>query len=485
MAKGRATSVKPIEPARRRKETVPRSEAWLARVATGKQARIAAPLEDQAVFDPTSLRADPVEMLGRQGPSRVAELLPVRYGRMASSPFAFYRGAAFVMAADLATTPASGLRVQLCGDAHLSNFGFYASPERHLVFDLNDFDETLPGPFEWDVKRLAASVEIAARSQSFRSKETRAIVVGAVRAYRESMRAFAKMPNQAVWYARLDAEEFMAKMRAVATPERLRKAEALLASARTKDSLQAFNKLTRVVDGQPRIISSPPLIVPVEELFPGQDGDRVQAQMAELLAAYRMSLVSDRKHLFDQYRFVHMARKVVGVGSVGTRAWILLFEGLDGQDPLFLQAKEAQSSVLEQYAGVSEYTNHGERVVAGQRLMQASSDIFLGWQRTNGLDGVDRDYYLRQLRDWKASAEVEGSVPEGMSVYAQVCGWTLARAHARSGDRVAIGAYLGKTDTFDEAIADFAASYADRNDKDYVLLRAAIADGRISAHEGV
>ena len=485
MGKGRATSVKPIEPARRRKETTPRSEAWLARVAAGKQARLTAPLADQAVFEPTELRADPIELLGRQGPSRVAELLPIRYGRMVSSPFAFYRGAALVMAADLATTPSSGLRVQLCGDAHLSNFGFYASPERHLVFDLNDFDETLPGPFEWDVKRLAASVEIAARSQSFRAKERRAIVVGAVRSYRESMRAFAKMPNQAVWYARLDAEEMLGRLRAVASPERLRKAEALVASAKTKDSMQAFRKLTHEVDGQRRIISDPPLIVPVEELYPDQDGVVVQAQMAELLGAYRMSLVSDRKHLFDQYRFVHMARKVVGVGSVGTRAWILLFEGLDGQDPLFLQAKEAQSSVLEQYAGVSEYTNHGERVVAGQRLMQASSDIFLGWQRTNGLDGVDRDFYLRQLRDWKASAEVEGSVPEGMAVYAQVCGWTLARAHARSGDRVAIGAYLGKRDGFDHAIADFASSYADLNEKDHAKLRAAIDSGAVPAQEGV
>ena len=485
MAKGQVTSVKPIEPLRRRKESIPRSEAWLARVAVGKKARSSASLEDQAVFEPTELRADPVELLGRQGPSRVPELLPIRYGRMVSSPFAFYRGAALVMAADLATTPNSGLRAQLCGDAHLSNFGFYASPERHLVFDLNDFDETLPGPFEWDVKRLAASLEIAARSQSFRAKETRAIVVAAVRSYRESMRAFAKMPNQAVWYARLDAEEFLAKLRVATPPDRLRMAETLIATAKTKDSMQAFKKLTREVDGQPRIISDPPLIVPVEELFPGQDGATVQAQMGELLAAYRSSLVSDRQHLFDEFRFVHMARKVVGVGSVGTRAWILLFEGVDGGDPLFLQAKEAQSSVLEQYAGVSEYANHGERVVAGQRLMQASSDIFLGWQRTNGLDGVDRDYYLRQLRDWKASAEVEGSVPEGMAVYAQVCGWTLARAHARSGDRVAIAAYLGKRDLFDEAIADFSATYADQNDKDHALLRAAIDEGRIEAIEGV
>ena len=484
MAKNRVTSVTPIEPKRRRRETVPRTEAWLTRVAAGKRARIDAPLEDHAVFDPTDLRADPVELLERQAPSRVPDLLPIRYGRMVSSPFAFYRGAALVMAADLATTPSSGLRVQLCGDAHLSNFGFYASPERNLVFDLNDFDETLPGPFEWDVKRLAASLEIAARSQSFRARERKAIVTGAVRSYRESMRAFAKMPNQAVWYSRLDAEEFLARLRTVAPPERLRRAESLIATARTKDSMQAFRKLTHEVDGQVRIISDPPLIVPVEELF-AQSAETIKSEMADLLAAYRASLASDRKHLFDQYRFVHLARKVVGVGSVGTRAWILLFEGLDGGDPLFLQAKEAQSSVLEQYLGVSEYANHGERVVAGQRLMQAASDIFLGWQRTRGLDGVERDFYVRQLRDWKASAEVEGSIPAGMEIYGHVCGWTLARAHARSGDRVAIGAYLGKTDRFDNAIADFAAAYADQNDRDHAALRAAIDDGRIVATEGV
>ena len=286
-------------------------------------------------------------------------------------------------------------------------------------------------------------------------------------------------------YARVDADELLNRLRAATPPERLRKAEAVIATAKTKDSLQAFRKLTHEVDGRTRIISDPPLIVPVDELFPGQDGETIRADMAELLAAYRESLVSDRRRLFDQYRFVDMARKVVGVGSVGTRAWILLFQGLNGQDPLFLQAKQAQSSVLEQYAGVSEYTNHGERVVAGQRLMQTSSDIFLGWQRTNGPDGVDRDYYLRQLRDWKASAEVEGSVPAGMAVYGQVCGWTLARAHARSGDRVAIGAYLGKSNAFEESVAEFSAAYADQNDKDHALLRHAIDNGGIEATEGV
>lgn len=455
------------------------------RIQRGKEARLVAPLDDHVVFEPTSLRADPVELLSRQGPSRVAELLPIRYGRMVATPFTFYRGAALVMAADLATTPSSGLRVQLCGDAHLSNFGFYASAERNLVFDLNDFDETLPGPFEWDVKRLAASLEIAGRSQSFKARETRAIVLEAARSYRESMRQFAAMPNQAVWYARLDATQFLQELRASTTPQQMRRAEALLAQAPSRDSMQAFRKLTHNVDGQARIISDPPLIVPIEEVFPGAAADTVFAQMGELLASYRESLVSDRRHLFDGFRFVHMARKVVGVGSVGTRAWILLFEGLDGGDPLFLQAKEAQSSVLEQYLGVSEYTNHAERVVAGQRLMQASSDIFLGWQRTNGLDGVDRDYYLRQLKDWKASADVEGSSPQGALVYARACGWTLARAHARSGDRVAIAAYLGKKDTFDNAIASFAYAYADQNEKDHARLRAAVDSGRVPAHEGI
>jgi uncharacterized protein (DUF2252 family) len=485
MAKDQARAVKPKDPSRRRMEVIEPSAVFVEREQRGKRARTVAPLEHHSVFDPTAFRADPVELLERQGPSRVADLLPIRYGRMVSSSFAFYRGAALVMAADLATTPSSGLRVQLCGDAHLGNFGFYASPERNLVFDLNDFDETLPGPFEWDVKRLAASLELAARSQSFRTKERRAIVLEVVRSYRESMRQFATMPNQAVWYARLDADRFLHELRSAVPPERVRRAETLMATARTKDSMQVFRKLTHVVDGQPRILADAPLIVPVEDVIPGLASDALYGQMAELLAAYRSSMISDRRHLFDQYRFVHMARKVVGVGSVGTRAWILLLEGVDSGDPLFLQAKEAQSSVLEQYLGVSEYTNHGERVVAGQRLMQASSDIFLGWQRTNGLDGVDRDYYVRQLKDWKASAEVEGSVPEGMLVYARACGWTLARAHARSGDRVAIAAYLGRRDTFDRAIADFAVAYAEQNDRDHALLRTAIDEGRIQAQEGV
>ena len=488
MADGGTGSVSSVEgrrPARRRAEQTGRPEAFEARRSAGKQAREQVALADHAVFEPTALRADPVELLQRQGPSRVAELLPLRYGRMVASPFTFYRGAALVMAADLASTTHSGLQVQLCGDAHLSNFGFFASPERHLLFDLNDFDETLPGPFEWDVKRLAASLEIAARSRSFTGKERRKIVLAAARSYRETMRDFARQPNLEVWYARVDADQLFAELRDTLSARQVRRLETVLAKARSRDSLQAFDKLTEVVHGQVSIVADPPLIVPVEDVFPDQDLEAFYGQMQGLLRAYRDTLAADRQHLFDEYRLVHMARKVVGVGSVGTRAWILLFEGLNTGDPLFLQAKEAQSSVLEQYLGVSEYSNHGERVVNGQRLMQAASDIFLGWQRTNGLDGVDRDYYVRQLRDWKGSFEVEGAKPAGAAIYARVCGWTLARAHARSGDRVAIAAYLGRRDTFDHAIADFSAAYADQNDRDHAALRTAIDTGRIPAHEGL
>ena len=485
MPRGTVSSVRPVQPSRRRKEDISPSEELTTRVARGKAERRRIPLEDHALFAPTEFRPDPLELLARQAASRVPELIPIRYGRMVSSAFAFYRGAALIMASDLATTPTTTLRAQLCGDAHLSNFGFYASAERRLVFDLNDFDETLPGPFEWDLKRMVTSFEISGRSQSFNPKEVQSIVLSAVRTYRESMRDFATMTNQAVWYATLDAENFLEQMRATVPASRLRKVEETLAEARTKDSMQAFRKMTQLIDGVPHIVSNPPLIVPSSQLFAPDINAELMARMGELITAYRDSLVSDRQHLFDQFRFLELARKVVGVGSVGTRAWILLFEGVDGNDPLFLQAKEAQSSVLEQFLGVSEYSNHGERVVAGQRLMQASSDIFLGWQKSNGIDGVDRDYYVRQLRDWKASADVEGSTPNGMNLYARVCAWTLARAHARSGDRIAMAAYLGKKDTFDHAIAAFASSYADQNERDYAALRAAVTSGRIVAEEGV
>jgi uncharacterized protein (DUF2252 family) len=455
------------------------------RVARGKAARAEVPLEAHAVLVATELRADPVELLERQGASRVAELVPIRYGRMLVSPFAFYRGAALVMAGDLAATPNSGLRAQLCGDAHMSNFGVFASPERHLVFDANDFDETLPGPFEWDVKRLAASLEIAGRENGFKTKERRAVLLAAAGGYRRAMRDFAGQANLAVWYAHLDLDQEMAAIGPMLNPAQAKRTGTMLAKARTRDSMSAFAKLCAVVDGQPRIVSDPPLVVPVTDLLPDHDAEDLFGQVRALLSDYRRSLSSDRKHLLEQYRLVDMARKVVGVGSVGTRAWILLMEGADEGDPMFLQAKEAQESVLEEFAGASAYTNHGQRVVAGQHLMQAASDIFLGWQRTKGYDGVDRDYYVRQLRDWKGSAVPEEMIPSGMALYARLCGWTLARAHARSGDRVAIAAYLGAKDTFDQAIADFAAAYADQNDRDYAALQAAAASGRVAVTAGL
>jgi uncharacterized protein (DUF2252 family) len=442
-------------------------------------------LEGHAVFVPSDLRADPVELLERQAVSRVAELVPIRYGRMVASPFAFYRGGALIMAADLAGTPSSGLRAQLCGDAHLSNFGLYASPERHLVFDVNDFDETAPGPFEWDVKRLAASLEIAGRENDFKPKQRRDVVVAAVAAYRQAMRTFAGQSNLDVWYAHLDVEAEMSTILAKLEAPGVARTQELIAKTRTRDNLQAFKKLATVVDGVPRIVSQPPLVVPVTELFPERDAAELFAQLRGLLSSYRRTLQSDRRHLLEQYRMVDMARKVVGVGSVGTRAWILLMEGVDGGDPMFLQAKEAQASVLEDFAGASVYLNHGQRVVAGQHLMQASSDIFLGWQRTRGVDGIDRDFYVRQLRDWKGSMPPEEMRPTGMAVYGGLCGWTLARGHARSGDRVAIAAYLGKHDTFDRAIADFAVTYADQNVHDHAALQAAVATGRVQATTGI
>jgi uncharacterized protein (DUF2252 family) len=412
----------------------------------------------------------------RQAESRVPELVPIRYGRMLVSPFSYYRGAALPMAADLAATPSSGLRVQLCGDAHLSNFGVFASPERRLVFDLNDFDETLPGPFEWDVKRLAASVAVAGRANGYSAKDRRKIVLAAAGSYRTAMRGFAAMGMLAVWYAHVDIES--ERLKAQLDPKHVKRTEAATTKARTQDSMLALNKLTTVVDGARRIISDPPLIVPVEEVFTGIEADALYAQLRRQIRRYRRTLQSDRRHLLEQFTLVHVARKVVGVGSVGARAWILLMDGGGGIDPLFLQAKEAQPSVLEEYAGRSRYANEGRRVVAGQHLMQAFSDIFLGWDRVTGPDGP-RDFYIRQLRDWKASAAVERMVPTGMIAYALLCGWTLARAHARSGDRIAIGAYLGGSDKFDNAIADFAEAYADLNERDYDALRLAAKDGRV------
>jgi uncharacterized protein (DUF2252 family) len=455
------------------------------RVARGKAARREVPLESHALLAPTEFRPDPVELLERQAVTRVPDLVPIRYGRMLVSPFTFYRGGALLMASDLAGTPNSGLRAQLCGDAHMSNFGVFGSPERHLVFDANDFDETLPGPFEWDLKRLVTSLEIAGRENGFKTKQRRTMALAAASSYREAMRTFATQSNLTVWYAHLDIEKEMETIAPLLRPDRAKSTKAALAKARTKDSSQAFEKLATVVDGRPQIISDAPLIVRITDLLPEADAGELFEQLEDLLVAYRRTLPSDRSHLLEEYRLVDMARKVVGVGSVGTRAWILLMEGVDSGDPMFLQAKEAQASVLEEFTGASGYTNHGERVVAGQHLMQAVGDIFLGWERTRGIDGVERDYYIRQLRDWKGSAETGTMLPTGMTIYGRYCAWTLARAHARSGDRVAIAAYLGGKDTFDQAIADFATAYADLNDRDYAALQAAQGSGRIEVQSGL
>jgi uncharacterized protein (DUF2252 family) len=453
------------------------------RAVRGKAARAEVPLESQAAFDPPPDRPDPIALLEEQATTRVPELVPVRYGRMMVSPFTYYRGAALPMASDLATTPVSGLAVQACGDAHLSNFGVFGSAERRLVFDVNDFDETLPGPWEWDVKRLAASMEVAARDSGFPGKKRREIVAATVSGYREAMRGFAGMTNLDVWYAHADMDDLRQQFASQLKARQRKAVDKGLTKARTRDSMQEVAKLTHIVDGQPRIISDPPLLVPIDELIPGQtDRKALVSQLTDLVARYRRTLETDRRYLLEQFEFADMARKVVGVGSVGTRCWIVLMLGRDESDPLFLQVKEAEASVLSRFVGASRFANQGQRVVAGQRLMQASSDIFLGWQRIDaGLDGQPRDFYVRQLRDWKLSLDIETMVPRGMRMYGRLCGWTLARAHARSGDRIAIAAYLGASDTFDQAITEFSVAYADQNEKDHDALVAAAASGRITA----
>ena len=456
------------------------------RVARGKAARNDTPRSSHGRWEPATNRPDPVALLEEQAVSRVPELVPLRYGRMMVSPFTFYRGGALLMASDLAATPRSGLNAQICGDAHLSNFGVFASPERQMMFDINDFDETLPGPWEWDVKRLAASFEIAGRDRGLKPADRRAVVLAGVAEYRIRMHEFAAARNLDVWYAHIPVDRIFKELEATATKKQQAKAKANAAKARTRDSMQAFTKLTHLVDGQRRIISDPPLIVPIEDLIPpGSGRDDIESELRELIRSYRRTLETDRRELIESFEYVHFARKVVGVGSVGTRAWIALMLGRDDQDPLFLQAKEAQESVLERFVGKSKYTNHGQRVVAGQRLMQASSDIFLGWQRVTGLDGKDRDFYLRQLRDWKGSADVDTMAVSLMAGYARVCAATLARAHARSGDRIAIASYLGNSDTFDRAIADFSAAYADQNERDYQALVDAVGSGRLEAQTGL
>ncbi|MFI6276807.1 DUF2252 domain-containing protein [Streptomyces sp. NPDC050988] len=451
------------------------------RAEHGKAARSVAPRSSHAEFAPTAKRPDPVDIIEAQSATRVPELVPIRYGRMTESPFRFYRGAAAIMAGDLDDTPRSGIRAQLCGDAHLLNFRLLASPERRMMFDINDFDETLPGPWEWDVKRLTASFVIAGRANDFSDKERARIVRATVRSYREWMRRFARMGNLDVWYAQFDEawvrQQFGPQLSALA---RDRWSQAVT-KARGRDSLQAFGKLTRVVDGQIRIAAVPPLITPLQDLLQGVERDALEKEVHRLIERYGHTVQSDRRALLQQYRVTDMARKVVGVGSVGTRCWIVLLLGRDDKDPLLLQAKEADQSVLAPFAGASAHATQGERVVSGQRLMQATSDIFLGWERVDGIDGRRRDFYVRQLRDWKGIAQPELMVPAGMKTFGELCGATLARAHARSGDRIAIAAYLGGGDSFDRALATFAESYADQNEKDHQALVDAVRSGRVTA----
>jgi uncharacterized protein (DUF2252 family) len=457
------------------------------RAARGAQARAEVPRESHADFTVPARRPDPIALLEEQAKARVPELVPIRWGRMMASPFTYYRGAALPMASDLATTPVSGLTVQACGDAHLSNFGIFGSAERNLVFDVNDFDETLPGPWEWDVKRLAASMEVAARSNGFSGKQRRKIVAGTVAGYRQAMRDFAGMSQLDIWYAHADIDQLRAQFNSKLDARQRKLVAKGAAKARTRDSMQELAKLTTMVDGQVRIIADPPLLVPIEDLVsdPAQRA-AFESEIQNIMSKYRRTLETDRRHLIERYEFVHLARKVVGVGSVGTRCWIALMLGRDGSDPLFLQVKEAEESVLSRYLGASEFTNMGQRVVAGQRLMQASSDIFLGWHRVAaGLDGKQRDFYVRQLRDWKFSIDIDAMVPGGMRMYGALCGWTLARAHARSGDAVAIAAYLGGADVFDQAITEFAGAYADQNERDHDAVLGAVKSGRIVAEQGL
>ncbi|MET9537409.1 DUF2252 domain-containing protein [Streptomyces sp. NPDC006553] len=455
------------------------------RAALGKKARRGSPRSGHAEYKPSRERPDPLTILEAQSAARVPELVPIRYGRMMESPFRFYRGAAAIMASDLAGTPRSGLTTQLCGDAHLLNFRLLASPERQLMFDINDFDETLPGPWEWDVKRLSASFVIAGRANDFDDTERARIVRATVRSYREAMIRFAGMRTLDVWYTKIDADllESLAADRLHATKRGRRNLAHALAKARTHDSLQAFDKLTETVDGRPRIAADPPLLVPVGDLLPDVERAALERQFRGLVERYGHTLVSDRRTLLEDYRLADVARKVVGVGSVGTRCWIFLLLGRDDKDPLFLQAKEADASVLAAHVGASRYRNQGERVVSGQRLMQATSDIFLGWERVDGIDGKKRDFYVRQLRDWKGIAMPERMRPKDMQAFGELCGVTLARAHARSGDRIAIAAYLGGGNSFDRALATFAEAYADQNERDHQALVDAVRAGRLPAEE--
>jgi uncharacterized protein (DUF2252 family) len=454
------------------------------RGARGKESRKRAPRRGHASWSAARDRPDPIGLLEEQGAQRGPELVPIRYGRMLASPFAFYRGGALIMASDLSSTPTSGLISQTCGDAHLANFGLYMSPQRRLVFDINDFDETLPGPWEWDVKRLATSFEVAGRYRGLPDATRRSIVLACVRGYREAMAEMAAMRAIDVWYAHLDAELIRTGLSEL-NKRSARQVEEGLSKAAGKDSMRALTRLTQVVDGRPRFVSDPPLLVPVDELLTGMQRNQYKGAIEMALRSYRSSLSNQNRCLYDIYRYREMARKVVGVGSVGTRAWVLLFVGRDNDDPLILQAKQAQESVLERFVGRSRYGNAGRRVVEGQRLMQSLSDVLLGWYHVIGFDGKPYDFYVRQLWDGKGSVDVEVLDESAWSAYARMCAWVLARAHARTGDRIAIAAYLGAGDVFDRAIADFAEVYAEQNERDYEALQAAVESGRVKAVTGV
>jgi uncharacterized protein (DUF2252 family) len=460
------------------------------RQARGLAARSDAPRSSHGRWEPAPDRPDPITLIEEQAESRLPELVPIRHGRMLASPSTFYRGAAVIMAADLAGSPRSGVTVQLCGDAHLSNFGLFGTPERQMLFDINDFDETLPGPWEWDVKRFAASFEIVGRDRGFARADRRAIVMAGVREYRDRMRQAALMGTLDAWYDHLEVGQLLDQVRDEVrrgglSKTEARRAERHVAEAATRDSVRVFAKRVREVDAGLRIAAEPPLIVPVEDLVvPGTEWEGTEALIKKLLSSYRRTL-AHQHHPIEEFRLVHTARKVVGVGSVGTRCYVLLMVGRDDRDPLFLQVKEAQASVLERLLGKSEFSHHGQRVVAGQRLMQAASDIFLGWQRIRGLDGRTRDYYVRQFHDWKGGADVDRLLVPGATLYARICGATLARAHARWGDRIAIAAYLGKGDAFDRAIADFSSAYADQNQRDYEAFVEAVRSGRLAAQTGL
>lgn len=453
------------------------------RARTGIAARERVPPEAHAELA-ESRRPRAVDVLAAQAPTRVPELVPIRHERMMASPFAFFRGGAAVMAGDLAGTPDSGLHAWLCGDAHLSNFGMFASPERALLFDVNDFDETYPGPWEWDLKRLVASLVIAGRENDFTDRQNRKVVVAAVRRYRDAMATFAEMGNLTLWYSRIDADEAARLLGDQVDERRRKRLDKSLAKARTRDHLRALDKLTAVVDGQRRFIADPPVVVPVSDLAADLRRDEVERTVQAVLSTYSDSLDAGHRELVRSYSFVDMARKAVGVGSVGTRCWIVLMRGRDDDDPLFLQVKQAEESVLARHLGGDTTDNQGQRVVTGQRIMQAAGDAFLGWHRTVGIDGVARDFYVRQLHDWKGSARVETMDTKGMRLYAELCAWTLARAHARSGDRIAIAAYLGDDDDLPQALAEFAHSYADLNERDYASFGAAVAAGELAVPKG-